>query len=130
VRAVVRRALPLAVLALLGVLLLSGEAVAGTGPPSNTSAPTVGGSAKDGSNMTSTTGHWAGLKPVVLGSQWMRCNGSGGECVNIPLATKTAYKATPEDIGHTLRVAVTATNGEGSASAASSPSPAVRSSIS
>ncbi|HEV3283056.1 MAG TPA: hypothetical protein VG010_02530, partial [Solirubrobacteraceae bacterium] len=82
-------------------------------------APSVSGVARDGSTLNSSTGRWAGLKPVALASQWMRCNGSGEGCAKIGSATKSAYKATPEDIGRTLRVVVTATNADGSATAAS-----------
>ncbi len=88
--------------------------------PVNTAAPTISGTARDGSTLTAKAGSWSGLTPITFAYQWTRCNASGGECAEISSATSTKYEASHEDVGKTLRVAVTATNSSGSGGATSS----------
>ncbi len=87
--------------------------------PVNSSAPTISGTAKDGQTLTAASGAWTGVAPITYAYQWERCNTSGASCSNISGATASTYKATPADVGWTLRVSVTATNGAGSGSAVS-----------
>jgi RHS repeat-associated protein len=87
--------------------------------PVNSSLPTVSGTAKDGQTLTATAGTWTGLTPITFTYQWTLCESSGAGCANIAAATKTTYKATPEDVGRALRIAVTASNSAGSSSASS-----------
>jgi len=87
--------------------------------PVNTVLPSVTGTAQDGSTLTAHAGTWTGLTPITFAYQWTRCDGTGAGCANIASATRTTYKATPEDVGHTLRVAVTGSNSAGSSSATS-----------
>jgi hypothetical protein len=56
--------------------------------------------------------------------RWQRCNSGGGECSNLN-ATAQTYKPVKGDIGHTLRVSVTASNSDGSANAVSAPTTVV-----
>jgi len=89
--------------------------------PSNTSPPTVAGSAQQGQTLTASTGSWSGDSPISFMFRWQRCNGSGGSCGDISGATGQTHSVGSSDVGKTLRVVVTATNSSGSATAASSP---------
>ncbi len=51
---------------------------------------------------------------MVYGYQWELCNASGGECSPIDGATNANYTLVLEDLRHTLRARVTATNAGGS----------------
>jgi hypothetical protein len=94
--------------------------------PNNTSAPTVSGAGsgtlRDGQTMTAGNGAWTGTSPIQHAYQWQRCDAQGTSCVNISGATGSGYDLTGADIGHTVRVVVTATNVEGSQPAISSVS--------
>jgi fibronectin type 3 domain-containing protein len=94
-------------------------------PPSNTSPPTISGTAQDGQTLTAHPGSWAGSQPLTYTYQWRRCNATGGSCADIPAATASSYTLTLADVGATIRVAVTATNAAGADTATSSPSDAV-----
>jgi hypothetical protein len=87
--------------------------------PVNTALPTISGTAKDGKALTAKAGSWSGLTPIEFKYQWMLCNASGSECKEIPSASETKYTLGYEDVGQTLRVAVTATNGAGAGTATS-----------
>jgi hypothetical protein len=89
-----------------------------TAAPANTSPPTVSGTAQDGQTLTSGTGSWSG-SPTSYGYQWQRCDSSGANCAGIAGGTSSTYAVQTADAGSTLRVTVTATNGAGSATAAS-----------
>jgi uncharacterized protein YukE len=104
-----------------GLVMAAGAApaVAGTGPPVNGSLPTISGIAKQGGGLRAGKGTWTGLLPISYAYRWMRCDATGGGCIGIPAGTASSYKATPEDVGHTLRVVLTATNEEGTSSATS-----------
>jgi hypothetical protein len=94
--------------------------VAAVGAPTNTSPPTISGTAQQGQMLTAGTGSWTG-NPTSFGFQWQRCNALGASCVDIPGATGGTYVVGSGDVGSTLRVAVTATNAVGSATAVSQP---------
>ncbi len=78
--------------------------------PSSTSAPTVAGTAKEGSTLTADKGEWNGTQPIDFNYQWQRCDKSGTACSNISGANKQTYVLTSADAGNTVRVRVTATN--------------------
>ncbi len=88
-------------------------------PPTNMTAPAVGGTPMTGSPLTSTNGSWSG-SPTGYAYQWQQCNSSGGSCVNIGGATSASYTSQSSDVGHTVRSVVTAVNRYGSTSSASS----------
>ena len=94
-------------------------------PPANATAPAVSGTAIDGGTLTATTGTWTGTAPITYASQWRRCNAGGTGCADVDGATSTTYTLGPDDIGHTLRVAVTATNVADSTTATSAASAVV-----
>jgi hypothetical protein len=95
--------------------------------PLNTAAPSISGEARQGQTLTASAGSWQGTGPIAFGYQWQRCDGSGGSCASISGGTATTYTLTSADVGHTLRVLVTATNLAGSASAVSGATAAVAS---
>ena len=89
--------------------------------PTNTSPPTINGTAQDGQILTASPGAWSGTTPISYAYQWQRCDTSGGNCANISGATATTYTVVSADVGHTLIIVVTASNAGGRASAPSSP---------
>ena len=104
----------------LGLFAGSGTA-ASTAAPQNTSPPTISGTPVDGEDLTAHNGTWTG-NPTSFAYRWGRCNKNGGGCSDIGGATGQVYTLKGADVGHTLRVRVTATNGSGSNSATSAPS--------
>jgi hypothetical protein len=88
---------------------------------SNTAAPTVSGSAVQGSTLSASDGTWNGSPAPTFAYQWEDCDAGGGNCAPIAGATSSSYVLGSTDVGSTVVVVVTATNGAGSASAASSP---------
>jgi hypothetical protein len=91
-------------------------------PPLNVHPPTVSGSFAVGSTLTASTGSWTGTDTLGYAYQWLRCDNSS-HCGQIGPATSSTYVVQQADIGHTLRVRVTAGNGAGIASAASAAFP-------
>src|SRR5919112_610279 len=121
-----RRAASILVLAVaLAVLLTTTAAWAKATPvrqaPVNLTAPSVDGQAVVGSALTANAGLWDGvaLKYVY---QWYGCDSGGGSCSALGSATSSSYTAASADAGRTVRVLVTASNQNGSTSAASAPS--------
>ena len=96
--------------------LWSGSGVANTGSPQISGTPDVG------VRMAVSNGTWSGT-PIAYGYQWEDCNTSGGACAVILGATNANYTVQASDIGHTLLVQVTATNGDGSVTVTSAASP-------
>jgi sugar lactone lactonase YvrE len=96
--------------------------VAPVTPPSNTTPPVISGETVDGYTLSANNGTWAGTTPLSYTYQWQSCNEHGEECANITGATGSSDVLGTGDIGTTLKVRVTATNMEGSASADSSTS--------
>lgn len=84
--------------------------------PTNTSAPTISGTAQEGATLTANNGSWSG-SAINFGHQWRRCDAAGANCADIAGATDQTYRAVSADVGKTLRVVVTATNGGGANSA-------------
>jgi GH25 family lysozyme M1 (1,4-beta-N-acetylmuramidase) len=92
---------------------------AGTSPgalPTNLEPPAIVGQDQDGQVLTSSVGTWTG-SPQKFTYRWRRCNASGASCLAIPHATGPRRTLTPDDIGSTLSLVVTATGKGGSASA-------------
>jgi hypothetical protein len=86
--------------------------VGGAEPPSNTSPPTVSGTAQQGQTLTEVQGSWA-YEPTSYSYQWQRCDGTGNNCTAISGATSQTYTLTASDVGHTIRVQETASNAAG-----------------
>jgi len=88
--------------------------------PFDQSPPTITGIAAQSDTLGALSGSWAN-SPTVYGYQWWRCDGAGANCTSVFGAAGAAYQLGPADVGHTLRVVVTATNAGGSTSARSAP---------
>ncbi len=101
-------------------------AVVALAAPVNTALPVVSGSAAEGQTLSASSGSWTG-SPTSYTYAWEDCNGSGEGCANITTATTSTYKLASTDVGHTLRVVVTATNSGGSAKATSAATATVTS---
>lgn len=89
---------------------------AGTGPASR-SAPVVNGTPRVGSTLSTTNGSWTGTAPIRYAYQWQRCDEAGATCGDVAGAAGTTYALSSADVGHRMRVRVTASNSRGSAAA-------------
>jgi hypothetical protein len=96
-------------------------ATVGKRPPANATLPAISGTPRDGRELSTTLGTWTGSGPLDYAVRWLRCDTGGANCVAIANATDTRYTATADDIGHTLRSEVTASNSAGQATASSPP---------
>ena len=111
---------------LLGAVLgqpSTGEAAGTATKPKNVTLPTITGTAEVGQKLVATRGTWTG-KPTSFHFVWSRCDADGA-CITIAGATKKTYVPTAADIGHPLRVTVTARNAAGGTAATSAPSAVV-----
>jgi hypothetical protein len=93
-------------------------AVASAAAPSNTSSPTISGTPKVGSTLTANDGTWTNA-PTSFTYQWQRCASDGRGCGDLTSGTSKTYSPTTGDVGHALRVVVTAVNADGRTAATS-----------
>jgi hypothetical protein len=93
--------------------------------PTNTTAPTISGTPRDGDTLTASEGTWTGTDPMTFAYQWQRCDANGLNCANLAGATGRTYAVQTSDVNNRLRVNVTATNTTGSSTASSQPTSAV-----
>ena len=93
-------------------------------PPANTGLPTISGTAQQGQTLSASTGSWSG-SPTGYAYQWQDCDSGGANCIPIAGATSATYLLAAADVGHTIRVQVTASNSDGSAAATSAATAAV-----
>jgi hypothetical protein len=105
-----------ALLSLLAAAVLTQAATAAA--PQSNSSPTISGQPREGRTLTADNGSWAN-SPASFAYQWQQCDSSGANCNPISGATSKTYRAASGDVDHTLKVAVTATNTDGSSSATS-----------
>jgi hypothetical protein len=110
--------------AVLALLAGSGSATS-SAIPTNTSPPTISGTAREGETLTGSTGSWSGTDPISYSFQWHRCSSSVSDCAAIARATNTSYTLTAQDVGKRIVFSVRATNPDGSSSALSSATNAV-----
>jgi hypothetical protein len=102
------------------------QVVSSANGPRNTAPPTISGTPKVGEELNATQGTWTGgVRSYAF--QWERCSTAGTACVDVTGATGRTYGVRAADVGHTLRVAVTATNAADSATAVSAPTDVVTS---
>ena len=98
--------------------ILAGAASAAA--PQNTAPPTISGTPKEGSTLTANEGTWSN-SPTSYAYQWQRCASDGRACGDITAGTAKTYVPTAGDVGHALRVVVTAVNSDGRTAATSGP---------
>ena len=94
--------------------------------PNNTSPPTISGTAQEGQTLKADPGTWSGSTPIDFSYQWRRCGPAGANCRNISKATDNIYTLAQADVGHTLRVLVTAVNSDGAGTAQSKATDVVK----
>ncbi len=87
-----------------------------TAGPRNTEAPTISGTPKVGQELTANEGSWT-ANPTGYTYQWQRCDADVASCASVVGATGKTYGVRLADLGFRLRVAVTARNSRGSATA-------------
>jgi hypothetical protein len=118
------RLLPsLLVVAAVGLAVVASASAA---VPQNTAVPSISGTAREGSTLTASDGTWLN-SPTSFSYQWQRCASDGSGCGDITGVTSKTYTLVTGDVGHTVRVVVTATNADGKASATSDASDVVAS---
>lgn len=120
-------ALALAAALLIALPIGTTASAAPQAPPTNTAPPTISGEARQGQTLTGTSGSWSGTTPISFAYQWLRCDTDGANCANIAAGTNQTYTVAADDVGRRLRVQVTATNIDGSATAVSAPTDVVTS---
>ena len=114
-------------LGLVVAAVLVGLAGASTkNAPSNTSPPTISGTAQEGQTLKADPGTWSGSTPIDYSYQWRRCGSGGNNCRHINGATDNIYTLLSADVGHTLRVLVTAVNSDGAGTAQSKATDVVK----
>jgi len=97
-----------------------------TAAPANTSPPTIAGTATEGSTLTASPGTWTATNPTFA-YRWLRCDKKGNGCEFTGGATtQTTHVVAASEVGHTLRVEVTATDSGGSTTARSLATAVVR----
>ena len=81
--------------------------------PTNVAKPSINGDPREGVSLTVANGTWTGTQPITYTYQWNRCDQTGAACGAIAGATAATYAVNASDVGHTLRVHVTAKNAKG-----------------
>ncbi len=92
--------------------------------PRSTSPPTVDGTFRQGSTLTTSNGLWSN-SPTSYTYRWQRCDSNGANCVVIPNETTRRYRLVNADVGRTIVSLVTARNADGSDTANSRPTPVI-----
>ncbi|HEY2073125.1 MAG TPA: hypothetical protein VGG88_06080 [Gaiellaceae bacterium] len=99
-----------------GVVSATGSA------PVPTRAPFLSGTNQAGSTLSANRGSWSGTGPIRFDYTWQRCDANGNNCITfIAHSGTTSYTLTGSDVGHTLRLEVTAYNSRGNRSIFSNP---------
>jgi hypothetical protein len=112
-------ALAAALTAFAGSGFAQGSAAQANYAPTAVAPPTISGTAQVDQTLNASQGGWSYQSTPKWTYQWVRCDSGGNNCGNIDKATDTKYKVGNDDIGHTLRVVVTAQNKEGTTAATS-----------
>ncbi len=94
--------------------------------PANTAPPSISDAAAlTGSTLSAEKGEWAtpsGAGPTSYSYGWQDCDAQGNGCDAIPGAQASSYTPTGNDVGHTLRVLVSAADNDGSSAVQSEAS--------
>jgi hypothetical protein len=95
--------------------------------PVATVAPSLQAAAYPGGPLLTTNGSWPGTAGATYTYAWQRCDASGANCGALAGAANATFTPGPDDVGHTLRSAVTNTTSGQSSTALSAPSNVVQS---
>ena len=102
-------------------------------PPELKHRPAIRGTKTVGRRVYETADRWS-HSPYLFTNRWLRCSSRGdacvritgkrrrcaeGSCIQVNVGTQWDYELTQRDLGHRLRVRVTALNGVGRAAATS-----------
>jgi hypothetical protein len=101
--------------------------------PVNSALPTITGTTFVGATLTGHNGTWtAAPNTPTFTYQWQRCDSNGANCTSISGANSISYtppvgspSSSSPDLNKTLRLVVTATNADGTATATSAPTVAI-----
>jgi hypothetical protein len=107
-------------------IVTSGASARQAAAPQSTSQPSIAGQVREGRTVTAENGRWNN-SPTGFTYQWQQCDSTGAGCNPISGATSKTYTVATADVDHTLKVAVTATNADGSSTATSQASSVVSS---
>jgi hypothetical protein len=80
----------------------------------------VAGQATQGGRLFGVKGSWSGTGKVDYTYQWFRCDQMGAHCRSLRGVTKRSHLLGANDVGHTLGLAVRATDSRGTTTAVSS----------
>src|SRR2546423_5438567 len=106
-------------------LLSAGTSLAGRlRAPHNRAAPKIAGAALKGKTLAALRGRWSN-RPTAFRYAWQSCNRAGRSCVRVRGARRGKHQLGPHEVGHRLRVVVTAFNRAGHGSARSKPTAVV-----
>jgi len=115
------------------VAVLALAAPAGATVPVNVTPPSIisnpPGTAYVGGGLADAGGSWTATPApgTAIAVQWLRCDADGQACAPIPGATSPNYRMALADVGHTIRVQETGSNGpDVSAPVVSAPTVVVR----
>jgi len=115
----------LASAALVSLIIVAATTAARQVAPANVDPPTITGTARVGEALTAHNGTWDN-NPTEFRYRWLRCNTNGFSCLLLAADGQT-YRLAQADVGHTMRVRVTAINADGATNARSEPSDIVAS---
>jgi hypothetical protein len=110
-----------AALVAVGTSATAAPTVRTAAPPTNAAPPVISGTARQGQTLSASSGSWGGTTPISYTYTWQRCDDAGASCANISGTTGATYVLTSTDVGHTIRVRVTATNSDGTSTVPSAP---------
>jgi hypothetical protein len=111
--------------ALVALIIAAATTAAPQAAPANVDPPTITGIARVGEVLTAHNGTWDNA-PTEFRYRWLRCNANGFSCILLTADGQT-FRLHEVDVGHTLRVRVTAINADGATNARSEPSDVVAS---
>jgi hypothetical protein len=86
----------------------------------NSAPPAIVGTPKVDGPLSSTPGTWSDAGSIAYGYAWEECDAQGGSCMPLSYSTQS-IDALHAVAGQTVRVVVTATASDGSATVASAP---------
>jgi hypothetical protein len=92
----------------------------------NTAPPALSGTPAEGQTLHVTPGTWNGRQPITFTFRWLRCDGSGNNCILQPGSSDDAYVLREGDIGKTIRARAVARNSRGEATRLTPQSSAVQ----